>query len=44
MSYNSRVDVIRLLAEQYDAKSNVKLNGFRSQLQASYLSSHTEEL
>ena len=30
-------------AERYDTKSNVKLGGFRSQLQASYVSSHTEE-
>ena len=34
----------RLLAERSDTKSNVKLGGFRSQLQASNLSSHTEEL
>ena len=26
--YNSLADVVRLLAEQYDAKSNVKLGGF----------------
>ena len=32
------------LAEQYDTTSNVKLGGFRFQLQASYMSSHTEEL
>ena len=32
------------MAEQYDTKSNVKLCGFRSQLKASYMSSHTEEL
>ena len=44
MPYNSRSDVVRLLAERYDTKSNVKLAGFRSQLQASYVSSHTEEL
>ena len=36
--------MVRLLAEQYDTKSNVKLDMFRSQLQASYVSSHTEEL
>ena len=30
--------------ERYDTKSNVKLSGFQSQLQASYMSSHTEEL
>ena len=44
MLYNSRADVVRLLAQQYDTKSNVKLGGLPSQLQASYVSSHTEEL
>ena len=44
MPYSSRADVVLLLPEQYDTKSNVKLGGFRSQLQASYVSSHTEEL
>ena len=33
-----------LAAERYDTKSNVKLDGFQSQLQASYVSSSTEEL
>ena len=32
------------MAERYDSKSNVKLGVFRSQLQASYMSSHIEEL
>ena len=36
--------MVRLLAERYDTKSNVKLGRFLSQLQASYVSSHTEEL
>ena len=36
--------VVRLVAERYDTKSNVKLGGFRSQVQASYVSSHTEVL
>ena len=36
--------MVRLLSKRYDTKSNVKLGGFRSQLQASYMSSHTEEL
>ena len=36
--------MVRLLAEWYDTKSNVKLGGFRPQLQASYMFSHTEEL
>ena len=44
LAYNSLADVIRLLAEWSDTKSNVKLGGFRSQLQASYMSSHTEVL
>ena len=44
MPYNSLADVVLLLAERYDTKSNIKLGGFRSQLQASYESSHTEEL
>ena len=44
MPYNTRADVVRLLAERYDTKSNVKLGGFRSQLQASYVSRHTGEL
>ena len=44
MPYNSRADVIRLRAEWYDTKSNVKLGGFRSQFQVSYMSGHTEEL
>ena len=44
MPYNYRVDVVRLLAERYDTKSNVKLGEIRSQLRASYVSSHTEEL
>ena len=44
MPNNSQADVVRLLAERYDTKSNVKLGGFRSQLQASCVSRHTEEL
>ena len=44
MPYNSRADVVRLLAERYETKSNIKLVGFRSQLLASYMFSHTEEL
>ena len=36
--------MVRLLAEWYDAKSKVNLGGFQSQLQASYMSSHIEEL
>ena len=44
MPYNSRADVVRLLAKWYDTKCNVKLGGFRSKFQASYVSSHTEEL
>ena len=44
MPYNSRADVVRLLVEWYDTKSNLKLDWFRSQVQASYMSSYTEEL
>ena len=44
MPYNSRAEVCRLLTEQYDTKSNVKLGRFQSQLEASYVYSHTEEL
>ena len=36
--------MVRLLAEWSDTKSNVKLGGFQSQLQASCVSSHSEEL
>ena len=43
MPYNSRADLVRLQAEQCHTKSNVKSGGFRSQVQASYVSSHTEE-
>ena len=31
MPYNSRADVVRLLAERYVTKSNVKLGEFRFQ-------------
>ena len=44
MRYNSRADEVGFLAEWFDTKSNVKLGKFRSQFQASYLSSRTEEL
>ena len=44
MPYNSWTDVFRLLAERYDTKSNVKLVGFQFQLEASNVSSYTEEL
>ena len=44
MPYNSRADMVRLLAELYDTKSNIKLGRFRSQLQASNMSCYTEEL
>ena len=36
--------MVRLLTERPNTKSKVKLGGFRSQLQVSYVSSHTEEL
>ena len=44
MPYNSRADVVCLLAERSDTKSNIKLGGFWSQFQASYVSSQMEEL
>ena len=36
--------MVCLLAERYVTKSNIELGGFQSQLQVSYMSSHTEEL
>ena len=36
--------MVHLLAERFDTNSNVKLGELRSQLQPSYVSSHTEEL
>ena len=36
--------MVHLLTERYDTKSNVKLGRFWSQLQESYVSSHSEEL
>ena len=42
--YISWVDVCRLLAEGLDTKSTVKFDGFRFQLEASCVSSYTEEL
>ena len=36
--------MVRLLAERYDTKSNIKMGGFWSQLQVSYVSSYPEEL
>ena len=36
--------MVRLLDEWYDTKSNIKFDGFWSKHQASYMSSHTEEL
>ena len=44
MPYNSRADVCRLKAEQYDTNSNVNLGWFQSQFEASYVSSNTVEL
>ena len=41
MPFNSPAAVCRLLAEQYD---KVRLGGFRSQVKASYVSTHIEEL
>ena len=44
MPYNYRANVVRLLSELSDTKSNVKWGVFRTQFQASYVSSYTEEL
>ena len=44
MSYYFRADVVHLLAEWYVTKSNLNLGEFRSQLQAPYVFSHSEEL
>ena len=44
MPYTSRADVVRLLAERYDTKSNIKLGRLGSKLQASYVSNHIVEL
>ena len=44
MPKNPRADVVRQLAERYDTKSNIKLDEFRSQLHASDVYRHTEEL
>ena len=44
MSYDSRADVVRLLAEWHDSKSNVKLGVFWAQLQVANVSCHSEEL
>ena len=44
MRYKSRADVSHLLAERYDTISNVKLDGFRPQLEASCVSSQSEDL
>ena len=44
MPYYSHADVYRLMAEQYDTKSNVELGGFQSQLEASCVSSRNDEL
>ena len=44
MRYNLESARRSLAAEQCDTKSNVKLGGFRSLLQASYVSIHTEVL
>ena len=44
MPYNPRTNVCRLMTERYDTKSTVKLGGFRSQREASCVSSCPEEL
>ena len=44
MPNNSLADVCQLMAARYDTKSNVKLAVFQSQLGASCISSHTDDL
>ena len=44
MPYNSWAGVYQLWAEWYDTKSNIKLGGFQSQLEASYICNHADEL
>ena len=44
MPYNSYVDVCYLIAELYDTKSNLKLSGFRSHLEAFCVFIHTDDL
>ena len=44
MPYDSQADMVRLLVGRYDTESNINLGVFQSQLQVSYVSSHTEEL
>ena len=44
MRCDSWADVGRLMTEQLDTKSNVKLGKFWCQLEASCVSSHAEEL
>ena len=43
MPCNPLANVVRLLPDRSDTKSNVKLD-IRSRVQASYVTSHTEEL
>ena len=42
-AYIYKETVVRLVAEWSETQSNVKLDGFRSRLRASCVSSHTEE-
>ena len=44
MGYNSWADVCHQMAEWLDTMSSIKLGRFQSQLEASCVSSHTEEL
>ena len=44
MPNNFRAEACRLMAERYDSKSNVQLGVFQSQLEASFIDNHTEEL
>ena len=44
MPYNSLAEVCHLKAERNDSKFNVKSGGFQSQLEVSFMSSHTDDL
>ena len=44
MPYNSLADVCHLRAELKDTVSNIKLGGFGSQFEVTFVSRHTEEL
>ena len=44
MPYNSLAQVCQLKAERNNSKFKVKSGGFESQIEVSYMSSHTDDL